>query len=80
MNRIEQLFDDFFNASDEIQVFKIIKTVLSSSKEDRAQFFHLYVSNLQYSKKIISYSLVLSKEQNKYEELGKKLSGLRWDE
>ena len=74
MNKIEHLFDEFFNSSDKSQASQIINEIMSLKNSEKSEFFHLYVANLQYLKQLTTHGMVLAKEHGKFEEFGLEMS------
>lgn len=75
MNKIEQLFDDFFHSEGELQSKQIINEVLKLDEASRAEFFHIFISNLGFAKKMVLQSSILAKEHGKHEEFMKSIFG-----
>jgi len=73
MSKIEKLFDEFFNSKSKSDGEQIIEEVLSLNEIEKAEFFHIFISNLGYTKNIVMYSSVLAKEIGKYDEFVKEM-------
>ena len=79
MNKIENLYDEFFNSKDIQQANVIINEVMKLQEKQKAQFYRFMISNFKGSQHYVTIMLSYLKELGQHEELKRRMFTLFHD-